>query len=73
MSGPLKPNGAPIGTYKISIDDGYCEWEAAYEFPVSMSIDQIRGGIEKHFGAKRVFGSNRLRTTHEPPEWKHFR
>lgn len=37
----LKPNGVPIGTFFISINDGYVEYEFPLVLPQSLSIRQI--------------------------------
>jgi hypothetical protein len=61
----VKPNGLHTGQMRISIDDGYCEWQFDVQLPTTMSIDQVMEKVVNSTGAKRLVGTMRLRTTHE--------
>lgn len=56
----LKPNGQPMGTFLLSIDDGFVE----YVYPLrprakGVSIDCLHKRICKALGAKKCIGEIR--------------
>ena len=57
----LKPNGQPMGTWLISIDDGWVEYRYKVRVSKRMCIEEVYARIRKMLRCRKEQGELRMR------------